>query len=122
MAAELDAVAQARALHGALGVGPASLVRPDQDETRRAVAEQRDRLDRRDGVLARLEGADEERIRLAVGARPVRAEHRVDAGRRDDDLLLGDAVELDQVALGQLGKRSGCAPRRGRLGARPAGR
>jgi hypothetical protein len=69
------------------------------------VAEQRERLDRDRGLLARLQPADEERVRRAVGGRAVGRERRVGGQRGDDDLLLRDVVQLDEVAPGQLGDR-----------------
>ena len=105
-----------------LGLGAAALVGADEHEPRRALADQRERLDRGRRLLARLQGADEERVRLAVGRRAVGAEGGVGGERRDRDLLLGDGVELDQVALGQLRDREHARGLARRARARPPGR
>ena len=59
------------------------------------------RLRRSERVLPLLDRADVEKV-VAAALRP-RAERRVDAVRRDRDLRLGHAVQLDQVALRPLG-------------------
>ena len=72
-----------------LGLDAPALVGADEHEPGRALADQRQRLDRGRRLLARLERADEERVRLAVGRRAFGPEGRVGGERRDGDLLLG---------------------------------
>src|SRR5204862_6994691 len=106
MAGELDSPVEAEACNGASSLGRGALVRANEHQPELGVSE-RERLDRNERVLPRLESPDEEEEgRLVVADSPVGAEDVVDAVRDDGDLPLVDVVMLDQVSLRPGGDRN----------------
>ena len=115
VAREDDAPLEPEPLHCLAHLLAAALLCADEDEVELAV-EERERLDRRQRILPRLDPADEEHVRSPVRGVAVRMEDGIDPVRRDDDPVLGDPVLLHEVVLRVLrdGQHTVGAPSRGR--------